>query len=78
MNPIIHLYSICWNEAYLLPYFFRYYDQYVDQYIIFDDGSNDSSLEMLNQHSKVEVRPLPRSGEDSYILAAQKIHNEQG
>ena len=59
----------------MLPYFFRHYDAVVDRYIIFDDGSTDATLEMLRQHPKVEVRPLPRLDVDSYVLAAQELHN---
>lgn len=74
-KPIVHLYTICWNEAYMLPYFFKHYDAIVDRYVIFDDGSTDATLEILRQHPKVEVRPLPRLDVDSYVLSAQNIHN---
>ena len=33
----VHLYSICWNDARILPYFFRHYDSLVDRYVIYDD-----------------------------------------
>lgn len=74
-KPVVHLYSICWNEEYMLPYFFRHYDEIVDRYVIFDDGSTDKTLEMLNAHPNVEVRPLPRSERDSYVLSAKQIHD---
>jgi len=75
MSQKIDLYTICWNEEYMLPYFFRYYDQFVDRYVIFDDGSTDKSLEILHLHPKVEVRKLPRLKVDSYILAAKQVHD---
>jgi hypothetical protein len=71
----IHLYTICWNEQYMLPFFFRHYDELVDKYIVFDDGSTDSSLEILQNHPKVEVRRLPRLDKDSYVLAARQLHD---
>lgn len=74
-NQVVHLYTICWNEEYMLPYFFRHYDAIVDRYVIFDDGSTDNTLTILRQHPKVEIRPLPRLDVDSYILAAKEVHN---
>jgi len=71
----IDLYTICWNEEYMLKFFFRHYDDIVDRYIVFDDGSTDLSLEILKNHPKVEIRTLPRVEEDSYVLAARKLHN---
>lgn len=73
---VIHLYTIGWNEEYMLKYFFKHYDPIVDRYVIFDDGSTDNSLALLGQHPKVEIRPLPRLKEvDSFILSAKEIHN---
>src|SRR5450432_401100 len=75
-KPTIHLYTICWNEEYMLEYFFRYYNKFVDHYVFFDDGSNDQTLGILEKHPKVEVRRLIRLNDiDSYILAAQNVHN---
>ena len=59
----------------MLPYFFRHYDELVDRYVFFDDGSTDSTLSILKGHPKAEVRPLPRSEVDSYVLAAQAVHD---
>jgi hypothetical protein len=71
----IHLYTICWNEEYMLRFFFMHYDDIVDKYIVFDDGSTDSTLDILKNHPKVEIRALPRVKQDSYVLAAQNLHN---
>ena len=75
-KPVIHLYSICWNEEYMLPYFFRHYDGIVDRYVFFDDGSTDRTLEILEKHAKVELRSLPRPDVDSYVLAAKEIQDQ--
>ena len=71
----VHLYTICWNEEYMLPYFFRHHDRVVDRYVIFDDGSTDSTLSSLKRHPGVEIRPLPRLEVDSYALAAKNVHD---
>ena len=40
-KPIVHLYTICWDEADMLGFFFRHYDSWVDRYVIYDDGSTE-------------------------------------
>jgi hypothetical protein len=75
-KPRIHLYTICWNEEYMLKYFFKYYDQWVQRYIFFDDGSTDQTLDILAKHPRVEIRRLSNFNNiDSYVLAAQNTHN---
>jgi len=59
----------------MLPYFFNYYDQYVDKYIFFDDGSDDRTKEIIENHPKTEFRSLPLEDPDSYVRSAQHIHN---
>ena len=44
---MIHLYTICWNEERMLPFFFRHYDQWVDRYVVYDDNSTDATLEKI-------------------------------
>jgi glycosyltransferase involved in cell wall biosynthesis len=61
----------------MLKYFFKYYDPLVERYVFFDDGSTDQTLNILEKHPKVEIRPLPRLDNiDSYVLAAQNVHNQ--
>jgi len=52
---IIHIYSLCWNEERMLPYYFRNYDVNAARYFIFDDASTDASLDILAKHPKVEM-----------------------
>jgi hypothetical protein len=58
MSLTIHLYALCWNEADMLPYFFRHYDPIVTAYFIYDDGSTDHSVELLNAHPKTTVQSI--------------------
>lgn len=66
----IDLYTSCYNDAEMLPYFFRHYDGIVQRYIVYDDESTDNSIELLNSHPKVELRPKPRADPYSMIFSA--------
>ena len=71
----IHLYTLCWNEVRMLPYFFRHYDHLIDRYFIDDNGSTDGSIEMLSAHPKVTLGHFEVEG-DSFVDAA-RIHYNQ-
>jgi hypothetical protein len=60
----------------MLPFFFRHYDPLVSRYFIFDDHSNDRSLDLLQSHPNVEVQPFVRSDPDSFTLSELSIYNE--
>jgi hypothetical protein len=64
----IHLYAACWNEERIIPFFLRHYEPLVDRIVIYDDGSTDRSIELLNASPKVEVRSFKRAAE-SYLDA---------
>ena len=66
--PVVHLYTICWDEADMLGFFFRHYDPWVDRYIVYDDGSTDGSLDILRAHPKVELRRFARTEAESCVL----------
>lgn len=51
---VVHLYTLCWNEATLLPYFLGHYDRFVDRIVIFDNGSTDDSVQLIERHPKVQ------------------------
>lgn len=72
---ITHLYTTCWNESDMLPFFFRHYDPWIDRYVVFDNGSTDASLDLLREHSRVEVRTFPWSRTDSFVLSQQDLYN---
>lgn len=73
-EPVTHLYCLCWNEAPMLPHFFRHYDPLVDRYFIFDDGSTDGSLDLLRQHPKVSLRRFQCEG-DSFVASARAFYD---
>jgi hypothetical protein len=71
----IHLYALCWNEARMLPYFFRHYDSVVDRYFIFDNGSTDGSRELLSKHPKVTLDEF-RVDSASFVLTALEFYDQ--
>lgn len=75
-RPTIHLYAQCWNDAYMLPFFFRHYDRLVERYVLYDDGSTDGTLDILRAHPRVEVRRFPRSDAQSFVLSEQALSND--
>jgi Glycosyl transferase family 2 len=72
----IHLYTLCWNDADMLPFLFRHYDPLVSRYFIFDDHSSDGSLDLMHAHPNVSVQPFVRSDPDSFTLSELSISNE--
>lgn len=76
MKPVVHLYTVCWDEADMLGFFFRHYDPLVDRYVIYDDGSTDGSLEILQAHPKVELRTFDRIHRDSFVLSHTAMQDE--
>src|SRR6266850_7001210 len=72
----IHLYTVCWNDGHMLPFFFRHYDRFVSRYFFFDDGSSDGSLELLHARPNVVVQQFVRSDPDSFVLSEQSFSNE--
>jgi len=71
-----HLYTLCWNEADMLEFFFRNYDPWVDMYIVYDDGSTDGSIEILKSHPRVELRIRHRKFPDSHHISHADWLNE--
>jgi hypothetical protein len=72
----IHLYALCWNDAPMLGFFFRHYDPLVTRYTIFDDRSDDGSLEILRAHPRVEARLVPDHLHPAEPGAAVKVWND--
>jgi hypothetical protein len=73
---MVHLYAQCWNDEWILPFFFRHYDELVDRYFIYDDGSTDETWTLLQTHPKVEARRFVRSVPDSFVLSEQSFSNQ--
>lgn len=68
---VVHLYAIGWNEERIIPFFLRHYEPLVDRIVVYDDASDDRSVELLRASAKVEVRPLIRT--KSFLIAHQEV-----
>jgi glycosyltransferase involved in cell wall biosynthesis len=73
---VVHLFAQCWNDEWMLPFFFRHYDGLVDRYVIYDDGSTDNSWAILQSHPKVEARRFVRRVPESFALSEQALSND--
>jgi len=71
----VHLYSVCRNEARILGFFFRHYLPWVDRFVIYDDGSDDDSNQIITSHPNTEVRRFLRTTPDSFDLSARQLLN---
>jgi len=56
----------------MLPHFFRHYDPFVSRYFIFDNGSADDSLDILEAHGRVMVHHFDVGG-DSFVRVQQRL-----
>jgi hypothetical protein len=73
---VVHLYAQCWNDGWMLPFFFRHYDALVDRYFMFDDNSTDDTLSILRRHPKVQLASFVRSHPNSFVRSEQSFSNE--
>lgn len=51
----IDIYSVCFNEAFFLPYFLAHYETFARHIIVYDNHSTDDSVNLLRAHQKVKV-----------------------
>lgn len=69
----IIVFSICRNQAGILPFWLRHYSSFVDEISIFDEQSDDGTRELLRANPKVILRDWPyQSGieEDLFLQHA--------
>ncbi len=61
IRPRISLYSICWNEEKILPFFLQHYSKFVDKITIFDNESTDNSIKIIEEFKGCEVEIISYS-----------------
>jgi hypothetical protein len=71
----VHLYTVSWNDAPMLDFFFRHYEPWVDRFFIFDDRSTDGTRDRLERHPAVQVATLERRNPESWVASALHFYN---
>jgi len=61
--PRIHVYTVCWNEERMLPFFLDHYARFAERIVVFDNGSTDRTAEIARAHPRCEWRPYDTGGE---------------
>lgn len=55
----IWIFSVCHNEAPIIPWYLRHYAQFADRILVWDDNSTDGSRELLKAHPLVTLYDWP-------------------
>lgn len=75
----VHVYSIIWNEAFILPYFLRHYSLYADRIFIINDHSTDKTAQIAKRNPKVTLLNFPFKGglnEDNFNATFAKFYKK--
>lgn len=51
---IIHVYTVCWNEEKMLPFFLGYYGSFAEKIVVYDNQSTDKSAKIIDAHPKTK------------------------
>lgn len=64
----VWVYTICKDEAEMLPWFLRHYEKFADRIIVYDEQSKDGTREILQRHPRVEIREWVGRGLDDEMF----------
>jgi len=72
-KPIVHLYTLTYNEEKILPFFFQHYEKFVDRFYVFDNYSTDRTEEICKKRKDVIFRRWDSKGKmDSFQLTEMR------
>jgi glycosyltransferase involved in cell wall biosynthesis len=54
----IHVYAVCYNEQTMMPFFLRHYARFADAITIFDNQSNDGTVNIIKEFQKTTSIPI--------------------
>ena len=78
---IIHVYTTCRNEKYMMPFWLRHYSTFADRLFVLDDCSEDGTREIVQAHSHATLLPygfddgLHEDHINQAYMAAYKEHS---
>jgi Glycosyl transferase family 2. len=61
-KPRVHVYTVCWNEQDLLPFFLEHYSAFAERIVVFDNYSTDASPEIVRACDCAELRSFDTDG----------------
>lgn len=67
MKYKIDLYAVCWNEIKILPFVIEYWKRFVNHAYVYDNGSDDGTVEYLKQFDWIDVIPFESDGFNDQI-----------
>ena len=69
----VHVHTFCWNEMEILPFAVQYWKRFADKVFVYDNGSDDGSVEYLSKFDFIEVQHYDTRNElNDYVLRDMK------
>jgi hypothetical protein len=73
--PVVHLYAVCWNEEKFIPFFLQHYDDFVAHYYIYDNNSDDATIESLATKKNITIKEYNTDGTFNDVVNQQIKNN---
>ncbi|HVP69494.1 MAG TPA: glycosyltransferase family 2 protein [Anaeromyxobacteraceae bacterium] len=61
-TPRIYVYTFCWNEEAILPFFLDHYGRFAERIVVYDNGSTDRTVEIASAHPRCECYSFDTGG----------------
>lgn len=58
----VRVYTVAWNEERILPHFLRHYGRLAERIVVYDNGSDDATPDLVRAHPRAELRTLDTGG----------------
>lgn len=59
----IEVYTCCYNESDIMPYFLRHYEQFASKIAVYDNESTDGTADLAQRHPLVELHTFNSSNQ---------------
>lgn len=61
-NIKVDVYTLCYNEMKIAPFVVQYWKEYANKVVVYDNGSDDGSIEYLGRFPFIEIRHFDSDG----------------